>query len=609
MTGRTRTPDHNTDQWRETPVAEVPIVDAEGNRVATIKIPYDAEHKPSDEELKQRADRLYQAVDHVHSWIGREEVEDYAKRLSSGEYGKWIVSVIAETLEAAKLAVTMSPDDEKTPEDIEEDHEVSHELNKILQEKRSDIVRAALGEHNGLWSDMAHDVLMHAWAYAVEEMLEDYPSPESISEDDFDQELRRRFSEGSYLAQATMALTPQWGQILQDFVANLITGNYPSSDETSFADRLEERTRERVRKRRPQGPVMRPIFNEDGYGFMSSDAVSNGLRRSLTDIARWYAIESTGRPESVHNVSPTRRDPQERGRVFYGMNEGTYPTPEDAFDVVRRLGIAHYDVFSYIMATWLANRQSPGPFDGVYVSADRFYDERGLARMASGVHRPEYIEAFDKQIADLQGMTVAGQVPHHKGKKHPAIYIDTDLVNITHRVRQKRIDGSSRTIGYYVRPGDWAAEMQDMAPQVALTMRAVFQLDNKRKRLTKQIALYLLEQFKISGSSKNAARVLRVETILEGACIHIGETERKNPGRFRRMIEDAIDDLETMDPAILSKSQYLDTIPTKGRGMIDQWRQARLRLTPAPAIREQYAGIADTREARIERHKPKLLKG
>lgn len=591
-------------ELRERPVSIVTFKHHEtGEEIGPIYLPYEGE-PPSEEEAYAQAWEYYRRVEHIRERLSEEEIETLATDLRTGEYGKWLTRELRAVM--ATVTVAAKPGDDDTPEEIAESEAAAAEMNALLRDK-GDTLADALLEASPRWQEFARDALSQAWAQALGDLLARHPDALEWPDDRFHPALIAQYNEGGYLYGATRDGASFWSEtIARDIAALLESGDGKMGP---LAEMIEEKARDRVRARmpRPETPFERDIFGEDGYALIPSDVVSNSTRRALLDGPRfWAQLPDTGRPEGRHDIGP-KKAPHAQGRIFFGISDAAYPTPEDAFSIVRGLGLAHWDVFSYVMARWLEEGER-GPYGGVYVSAERFLDSRAAARMKSGIHRPEYVEAFYRNLYHLEAITVAGDVPHHK-KGRPAVIVDTDLLNITQRVRQKQLDGSEKLLGCYVRPGDWSADLQDMAPQVALTLRSIFQLDNKRQRHTKLIALYLVEYFKNAASSKGTARTLYIKTILEGACIEISTSDRKNPSRFRRLIEDAIEDLIELEPALLTRWRYLDTVPMKGRGMLDQWLAARVALTPAPAFQEQYRPIAETRSARIARRKPAALKG
>lgn len=344
---------------------------------------------------------------------------------------------------------------------------------------------------------------------------------------------------------------------------------------------------------------MRRVYDDDGYGALPSDVITNGTRRAILGGATnlWRPVPGTLRPEMMHRLG------KEGGYAHYTIDNAIFPTPEDAFAVVRRYGLGHLDVFHYILQLWLVNRDKDrrGPFDGVYFGIETFLDDRKVARHKNGYHKPENIDDVVSQLRALEHLMVSGTVPQpHKRSKQPPLKISAHIVDITHWVTQPRLDGTEKYLACYVRPGDWAAEMQDMAPQFAITMSSVLQLNNKNQYLSKQIALYILEQFKIRSSYGTFSNPFYVETLLEGACILI---DKKNPARFRSRVEAALEDLKTLDPPIIKSWHYVDQMPNGGHGMLTKWLKARVRFLPTPELKKGYATIQEHRQAKIEQNK------
>ncbi|MGI8403703.1 MAG: hypothetical protein ACR2OE_02840 [Thermomicrobiales bacterium] len=351
-------------------------------------------------------------------------------------------------------------------------------------------------------------------------------------------------------------------------------------------------------------PIMRPAYGENGYGFLISDGITNGTRRALLGEALWRPIPSTSRPEMSHSLGKSG------GYAHYTIDSAIFPTPEDAFAVVRRYGLGHLDIFHYILELWLANRDKErrGPFDGIYFGIEKFLDDRNVARHKNGYHKPENIEDVVAQVQALEHLMVSGSVPQpNKRSKQPPLKVSAHIVNITHWVTQPRLDGTEKHVACYVRPGDWAAQMQDMSPQFAIAMISVLQLNNKNQYLQKQIALYLLEQFKIRSSYGTFNNPFYVETLLEGACI---PTDRKNPARFRSRVEVALNDLAKLDPPVIKSWHYVDQLPNGGHGMLDKWLQTRIRFMPTQQLKQGYVTIQENRQSKREqnRKRTKALK-
>lgn len=577
--------------WQERTRAKVELHDAEGNSLAIVNVHYDPDNQPSQDEVLATAWEFYNTIEHSKSQITDDAVSELANDLQTGDYGKWLLSIVEDYLGDGNAIIDPVAD---TPEAIEEANEASLELTKTIREKRTAIIEGFFSGGE-FWTNMARDILTHAWSEVFAEVRAKYPDPESISDDAFDAEMLKRWQGGPYLAGATLTLTPAWGQHALD----LLTKDTEHGG-SGLVELLGEKTLENVRKRRSMivpAQGMRRLYDDDGYSRQPSDGITIGHRRAILGGATlWRPVPGTLRPEMAHPLG------KEGGYAHYMIDSAIFPTPEDAFAVVRRYGLGHLDVFHYILQLWLANRDKDhrGPFDGVYFGFEQFLDDRGVARHKNGYHKPENIEDVVSQLRALEHLMVSGNVPPpHKRSKQPPLKVSAHSVEITQWVTQPRLDGTEKYIACYVRPGDWAAEMQDMAPQFAITMRSVLQLNNKNQHLPKQLALYILEQFKIRSSYGTFTNPFYVETLLEGACIPI---DKKNPGRFRSRIEGAWDALKTLDPPIIKSWHYEDQVPKGGHGMLEKWRGARVRFVPTAELTKGYATIQENRHAKIERN-------
>jgi hypothetical protein len=573
----------------------VKLKDDAGNPLGTVNVHYDPDNQPSEDAVLATAWEFYQTAEHIKSQITEEAVAGVVNSLLNGPYGQWLRSIIEDHLGTASATIHPDPD---TPEGIKEASEASLELTTMIREKRAAIIEGFF-EGGGFWADMARDILTQAWSEVFAEVRAKYPDPESISDDAFDAEMLKRWRGGPYLAGSVLLLSPIWGQ----YALEIITAGLSTSREEGglgFAERLEEKARAAVRKRRhalvpAQG--MRRLYDDEGYSRLPSDGITIGHRRAILGGATlWRPVPGTLRPEMAHPLG------KEGGYAHYMIDSAIFPTPEDAFAVVRRYGLGHLDVFHYILQLWLENRDKDrrGPFDGVYFGFEQFLDDRGVARHKNGYHKPENIEDVVSQLRALEHLMVSGNVPPpHKRSKQPPLKVSAHSVEITQWVTQPRLDGTEKHIACYVRPGDWAAEMQDMAPQFAITMRSVLQLNNKNQHLPKQLALYILEQFKIRSSYGTFTKPFYIETLLEGACLPI---DKKNPGRFRSRVEAAFDALKTLDPPIIKSWHYVDQVPKGGHGMLEKWRGARVRFVPTAELTKGYATIQENRHAKIERN-------
>lgn len=376
---------------RETLAATVHFTHPDtGEEIGPIYLPYEEGNPPSEEEVYAQAWEYYSRIEHIRGGLKEKTIEAVATELRTGGIGKWMARELRTMLRDG-VKVAAKPGDGATPEEIAEDEATAAEMNALLHDKGDELTGALL-EESPRWREFAEDALSQSWAQALGDFLEEHPDAGDWPDDRFDSAVRARYQEGDYFTGATLNTGRTWIEIIaRDIAAGFEEGDGKPGP---IASGIEEKARARVRKRmpRPEIPIERAIFGEDGYALIPSDVVSNGLRRATLGGPRfWAPLPDTGRPEGRHDIG-LKKAREAQGRIFFGISEATYPTPEDAFSIVRGLGLAHWDVFSYVMARWL-EEGNRGPYGGVYVSAERFLDSRGLARHKRA-HRPEYVSAF-----------------------------------------------------------------------------------------------------------------------------------------------------------------------------------------------------------------------
>lgn len=156
----------------------------------------------------------------------------------------------------------------------------------------------------------------------------------------------------------------------------------------------------------------------------------------------------------------------------------------------------------------------------------------------------------------------------------------------------------------YPRAGDWAAELERFGPQYAVTTKALLQLHTQNDKHAFNLGMALAEQYRIRANQRSWKQPYRVTRLLADAEI---EVDRKNPGRFRKRIEAALDVLSNrvvmQGTPIIESWEYADVIEAKGRGWLDRWLEAGIIITPPAGLIAPYHGIG--RRGR----KPKKLAG
>lgn len=131
-----------------------------------------------------------------------------------------------------------------------------------------------------------------------------------------------------------------------------------------------------------------------------------------------------------------------------------------------------------------------------------------------------------------------------------------------------------------MRPGDWAAELDRFGPQFAVTTKALLQLNTQNDMHAFSIGNHLTEEYRIRANQRSWKQPYRMAKLLEGAEIEI---DRKNPGRFRKRIEAALDVLsnpiDMQDTPIIKSWKYADVVETKRRGR--QYEKVGVGKTPS----------------------------
>jgi len=346
---------------------------------------------------------------------------------------------------------------------------------------------------------------------------------------------------------------------------------------------------------KPLPPTYAPAFHDDGHGDTPSDLISTGARRAL--VARWPGAK---------RMYPTFSYALDGGNVtHYAPSRDIFPTPEDAWRAVERYSDAHADLLDYVLCKHMANKESGqrGPHGGFYMSADEFLDARGLTKHVRGGHKSENVVGVITQVRDLTQITVRGQVSGytkaHPGKrsKREALVIEAHLLEVSQTIYRKLLDGTETPLAWYIRPGDWAAELEQFSEQYAITMQSILRLDTKKDANAKRIARYLIWQYRVRAREQSWKQPYRVAALLDGAGI---TPDAKNPKRFRERIEVAFDTLANpheMSPPVIGAWNYSDKVEAKGRGWFDKWLESGVVIVPPDALTNGYKEIRATKRA------------
>lgn len=618
----------HTFYWQEGIAADVHLQDDDGNEVGRVFIPYGPDSQPSEADMLAEANQYFRDMTYMRSIVSEDAIADMVKVLLGQERGdggqslseEMIAGVVGALAGTAKFTVTADGNDEElTPAQCEA---LAAEAARIFDDRfLPEITREMAGmpteDDLTFWQQFAREIIATATLHARDVVMEEIGGREAMAaleseaSDDFERRVFDVYNTGPFLAGAMLNLTRTWTLTLAEFTAEAITQVF--KDETQrddVAKKLLEKARRELgfpvlsaNARTP--PTMRPAFDADGYGRTSNNVVSIGARKALTaHPSRWGFVSSW--PEfSYENGS---------GKALYSPSRAHFPTARDAMRAVESYSPAHVAMLKYVMAKHMANHtaQTTGPYGGFYLGVDEFLDFRGIKKHVKGGYRPEDRREVVGLLEALRHIDVAGTIEGHdkqpgkRGKKIP-LSVRSPLVVISHTVTQpSMIAGEERTLAWYLRLGDWSAELERITPQFAVTTRALLQLHTQNDAHAFNLGNCLSEQYRIRASQRSWQQPYRVRTLLADAEI---ELDRKNPGRFRKRIEAALDVLA--DPVamqntpIIERWIYANVVEPKGRGWFDVWLDCGIIITPPESLIAPYASIGRPRRP----PKPKRLAG
>jgi len=190
---------------------------------------------------------------------------------------------------------------------------------------------------------------------------------------------------------------------------------------------------------------------------------------------------------------------------------------------VESYGPAHVAMLKYITAMHLANttNKTSGPYGGFYVSVDDYLNVVGRAKHQKGGYRPEDRREVVELIEALERIEVTGNVEgYEKGKRgrKSTLTIRSPLIVVSHRMTQpSMLDGEERTVAWYLRAGDWAAELERFGLQYAVMTKALLQLNTQNDMHAFNLGNFLTEQYRIRANEQSWKQPYRVRTLLDGA--------------------------------------------------------------------------------------------
>jgi hypothetical protein len=618
-------------RWNEGPIATAVLHDGDGHELGTVHLPFDPEtRRPEDgfDDLFPEAVQFFQDMQYMRSIVRQDAIDNLVESIIEPEtrearksLAEEMIAGVAEVL-AGGVNVTVTVDgdeDELTPEQCDA---VSTEATRIFDEQllpelTRELATIPTEDDLTFWQQFAREIIATATLHARDDVMEEVGGRDAVAalegeaSDEFERQVLEAYSTGPYLAGAMLSLTRTWTQTLAEFTAAAITHVFEDDAEREeISNKILAKARKSLGLPDPPPgkgtpPTMRPAFDADGYGRTSNNVVSIGARRAFTaHPSRWRIVSSW--PEfSYENGS---------GKALYSPSRAHFPTARDAMRAVESYSPAHVAMLKYVMAKHMANHtaHTTGPYGGFYLGVDEFLEFRGIKKHVNGGYRPEDRREVVELLEALHHIDVAGTIEGHdrqpgkRGKKIP-LSVRSPLIVVSHTVTQpSMIAGEERTLAWYLRLGDWSAELERITPQFAVTTRALLQLHTQNDAHAFNLGNCLSEQYRIRASQRSWQQPYRVRTLLADAEI---ELDRKNPGRFRKRIEAALDVLANrvamQGTPIIERWVYANVVEPKGRGWFDAWLDCGIIITPPESLIAPYANIGRPRRPT----KPKRLAG
>lgn len=583
--------------WTEGVRAEVHLHDQDGGELGTAHIPYDPDNQPSEEEVFAQADKTLAGLEHMRSILKDDVVRDLARDIETSGTADLIVQSVVDAFRG-NLKISVTADDDEPPHVIAEMETVAKEAERLVDDNLDMLVRETArgistpeGEPGRFWRDLARDILAHAMLWArteIEESLDEHL--DDIEDAEFERLVLETYHNGPHVTQAMLTLWPVWTGTLAEIVGKALEAEGEGPDAPSALDTLMDSARRSLAKKGATAELHAPAFTADGRGHVMTDLVSIGGRKSLIARKLW-TTDASKHPVFAYSNSD--------GKALYAPAKTYFPTPADAWKAVEGYGDAHVGLLRYISAKYMANKAdgTTGPYGGFYVSVREFLDARGLQKHARGGHRPEYTAETVAVLNDLARIEVRGHMSGYaKGKrgKKQELIIDAPLIVVSHTVKRRALNGHEVPVGWYLRPGDWAVELEKLSPKYGIMYRSILRLNTQNDVNAWRIANTLIEEYRIRAREQNWTQPYRVETLLAGACIEI---DRKHAKRFRDRIEAALDVLANPDAMegapLIASWKYPRPIAATGRGWFDRWLASGIVILPPNALKDPYQKIGE----------------
>jgi len=606
-------------RWSEGPIATATLHDSDGNELGTVHIPFDPEtQQPGDDDMLAEATRFYDDMEYMRSIVKDDAVEQLVKSIHDSGTAKEMVGIVAEVA-AGSLSLNVSDEDGSDGLTSEQLEALATEGERLFNQHLPDVI-GSIAENPGFrsdgsnfWQVFAREIIATATLNARNDTTETLGGPEAVEAmggGAFEAEVLEAYRTGPFITGAMLSLTRIWTQTLAEVVGTTMT-TLSESEGKAIAETLLKAARksldmgETPALQKP--PTATPAFKTDGYGRAKNDIVSIGARRALAAAAsrsRW-PLDVDGFPAFTHENGS--------GKALYSPSRLHFPTASDAMRAVEGYGPSHVAMLKFIKTKYMANSEAgtAGPYGGFYLSIEEFLDTVGRAKHAKGGYRPEDRREVVELIEALAHIDVTGSIegyekqPGKRGRKS-TLTIRSPLIVVSQTVTQPGImpESEERPIAWYLRPGDWAAELDRFGPQFAVATRALLQLNPQNEMHAFKLGCMLEEEYRIRANQRSWKQPYRVCKLLEGAEI---EVDRKHAGRFRERIEAAFDVLSnpvTMNGTPLIESwEYTSVVEAKGRGWFDRWLVAGIVITPPAGLITPYQAIGRNRR------KPQKLAG
>jgi len=582
--------------WTESVRAEVSLLDS-GKDLGRVYIPYDPNNKPGEDEVLAQASRHYHDMEHLRSIVSEDVVAQLAADIHSSGTASSMIALVAEGLKGGLTFTITDDDDEEST--LAEREALAAEASRVFDKKLPEIINGVLelkgGPIEDFWLQFARDILATAILHARNETEDVLGGPEAaaaLNDEAFERKVFAAYRNGPYITGAMLTLTPVWTETLYELVGTTMRGIAELPEGKELAGAMLKAARKSLGMDpspvTQTPPIFTPAFSVDGYGRTSNDVVSIGARRALSaDHSRWN-VEAW--PVFTHENSA--------GKALYSPSRTHFPTARDAMRAVESYGSAHVAILKYITAKHLANSnaQTRGPYGGFYMSVEEFLAFRGIKKQSAGGYRTEDRREVIELIEALEHIEVTGSVEgYEKGRrgKRSSLTIRSPLIVVSHRVMQSSTPGSEeRPIAWYLRAGDWAAELDRYGPQFAVTTKALLQLNTQNDMHAFNLGNHLTEEYRIRASQQSWKQPHRVCKLLESAEI---EVDRKHAGRFRERIEAALDVLtnpvDMQNTPIIESWHYADIVEAKGRGWFDRWLDSGIVINPPAGLIRPYQAI------------------